>query len=322
MKVYLPDYSSHAGRWIYIGYQKAWQQLGYDIVVPPPEAPGNGNCVWLLDVPTTADLLAEEYIMMAPDSIAHNLGAPFLEAAARSHKTFIFAQPNAFPSPWGDHPNFQCAASDETINALNQMDNVFLWTFGDVVEDYFYKWKKVHTVPLAYDAISYAPIKNENYGKYDICFVGGWADNGFNEKRKIMLDIFIEFKKSDLNCGFFVNKNLSHEQENLLLYNSKISLNIHDAYQRTLGTDTNERTFKSIGLNGIMISDKVRHLEDIFPNVRASNDAAELVRITREYLSLSKKELNEIKEENREHILDNHCYTNRVQQLLSIGEEG
>jgi len=318
MKVYLPDYSSHAGRWIYIGYQKAWQQLGYDIVVPPPEAPGNGNCVWFLDVPTTADLLAEEYIMMAPDSIAHNLGAPFLEAAARSHKTFIFAQPNAFPSPWGDHPNFQCAASDETINALNQMDNVYLWTFGEVNPEYHHKWKKVHTVPLAFDSVSYKPIKDENYSKYDVSFVGGWVNNGFDEKRKIMMDIFIEFKKSGLNCGFFVNRNLNHEQETAVLYNSKISLNIHDAYQRILGNDTNERTFKSIGLNGILISDKVKQLENILPNVKTSNEPAELVRFTKEYLSLTEKEINDIKEENRQDILDNHCYTHRVEQLLAL----
>ena len=133
-----------------------------------------------------------------------------------------------------------------------------------------------------------------------------------------MIDNFIEFKKSGLNCGFFINKNLTHEQETGLLYNSKISLNIHDAYQRTLGCDTNERTFKSLGLNGILISDKIKQLENIFPNIKTSNDSSELVRITKEYLSLTEKELNNIKEENRQNILDNHCYTNRVKQLLSL----
>ena len=75
---------------------------------------------------------------------------------------------------------------------------------------------------------------------------------------------------------------------------SKISLNIHDAYQRTLGCDTNERTFKSLGLNGILISDKIKQLENIFPNIKTSNDSSELVRITKEYLSLTEKELNNI----------------------------
>ena len=133
-----------------------------------------------------------------------------------------------------------------------------------------------------------------------------------------MMDIFIEFKKSGLNCGFFVNRNLNHEQETAVLYNSKISLNIHDAYQRILGNDTNERTFKSIGLNGILISDKVKQLENILPNVKTSNEPAELVRFTKEYLSLTEKEINDIKEENRQDILDNHCYTHRVEQLLAL----
>jgi hypothetical protein len=198
------------------------------------------------------------------------------------------------------------------------MDNVYLWTFTDVVPDYFHKWKKVQTIPLAFDSISYKPTIDKSYGKYDICFVGGWVDNGLDEKRKIMMDIFLEFKKSGLNCGFFINKNLSHEQENALLYNSKISLNIHDAYQRTLGFDTNERTYKSLGLNGIMISDKVDQLERIFPEVKTTLDPSELVRITKDYLSLSEKELNDIKEKNRQHVLDNHCYTHRVKELLAL----
>jgi len=325
MRVYLPNYTQFAGNWIYKGYQNAWTQLGYDITVPDNSDPRHIN---FLQIPAHEDLLSEDYIIMATDHLAQNMtlqNAPseharqgFLEAAARSYKTFIFAQPNTFPLPWGSHPNFHCNCSDEIIQSLNDMDNVYLWTFGDVNPEFHYKWKKVHTIPLAFDPISYVPIKEEKYTKYDICYVGGWANNGFNEKRKIMMENFIEFKNSGLNCAFFINKNLTHEQETALLYNSKISLNIHDAYQRALGMDTNERTFKSLGLNGILISDKVGQLENIFPNIKTSNDPLELVRITKEYLSLTEKELNNIKEENRQNILDNHCYTNRVKQLLSL----
>ena len=133
-----------------------------------------------------------------------------------------------------------------------------------------------------------------------------------------MMENFIEFKKSDLNCGFFINRNLTHEQENLLLYNSKVTINIHDAYQRALGFDTNERTFKSLGLNGILISDKVGQLERMFPNIKTSNTPTELIEFTKEYISLTEKELGNIREENRQNILDNHCYTHRVQKLLSL----
>ncbi len=316
MKVYAPTYSSHAGRWIYNGYAGAWNQLGYDINTKEKDHP-NSWCTTFLPTPQVGSQeIEEDYIMMA--TCALTVHPDIHEAIKRSYKTFLFAQPNDFPHPWNKHANYMCLLSDEMIDQINQMDNVYLWTFGDVNPEYHHKWKKVHTVPLAFDPISYKPIKDESYNKYDISFVGGWVDNGFDEKRKIMVDIFMEFKKSGLNCGFFINKNLSHEQETALLHNSKLTLNIHDAYQQILGLDTNERTFKSIGLNGLLISDKVTQLENLFPNAKTSNDPAELVKIAKDYLSLTEKELNDIKEENRQNILDNHCYVNRVNQLLSM----
>ncbi len=95
-------------------------------------------------------------------------------------------------------------------------------------------------------------------------------------------------------------------------------MNIHDAYQRHLGTDTNERTFKSLGLNGCLVSDTVGQLNRLFPDLKTSLDSNELVEITKQYLSLTEAELKNIKEENTQNILDNHCYTNRVEELLSL----
>jgi spore maturation protein CgeB len=303
MKVYVGDYPSHAGKWIYKGYQRAWQELGYEVV----EYPANKAAI---EVVKNYD---EDYILMM---IGDGVGRADQKMIEKSYKTFIFVQPNSFPLPWGTHSNFQCLCPDSVIDMLNGLDNVYLWCFGDNVS-YHNKWKKVNTVPLAYDSISYKPAQDKKY-EYDICFVGGWANNGFNEKRKIMLKCFKEFMNSDLRCGIFINRGISHEQENKILYNSKVTINIHDAYQRTLGFDTNERTFKSLGLNGILISDKVGQLERMFPDIKTSNTPTELIEFTKEYLSLTEKELGDIKEENRQNILDNHCYTHRVQQLLSL----
>jgi len=300
-KVLVKRHKFNAGKWIYEGYKNAWESLGYETVYYNDLSEIKGS--------------PRDYFLMAVDSDVKDKKS--LDIISNSYKSFVFAQPNAFPQPWGSHPNFRCLASDEMIASLNEMDNVYLWTFGDDTSSHT-KWKKVYTIPLAFDAISYLPIKDESYGKYDICFVGGWANNGFNEKKPIMIKYFHEFMKSGLKCGFFINKNLTQEQENRLLYNSKISLNIHDAYQRILGHDTSERTFKSLGLNGILLSDKVGQLERIFPNVKTVMEPSEMVRITKEYLSLSEKELNIIKEQNRQNILDNHCYTHRVEQLLSL----
>ena len=313
MKIYIVDYPEHAGHWIYKGYRLAWEKLGFDVeIVDVGRSLGAADPYKNL-LPVTN--LPKEYMIMYPDVMCQD--PKTLEIIEKSYKSFIWAASTIFPSPWGRHPNFVCQAPDTAIIALNKMENVYLWTFGDNTE-YHHKWKKTHTVPLAFDSISYVPIKNESYAKYDISFVGGWANNGFNEKRKIMIKHFSEFSKSGLNCGFFIEKNLTHKQENALLYNSKLSLNIHDHYQRVLGYDTNERTFKSIGLNGILVSDTVGQLNRIFPDLETSLDSKKLVQLAKDYLSLSKKEINEIKEKNRQMILKEHCYTNRVQQLLNL----
>lgn len=306
MKMYISDYASHAGKWIYKGYQKAWSTRGFDICkINADQGIGEG-------VTNTA----EEYMLMMPAVLVNS--QKILDIVAQSNRAFIFAQPNWFPHPWGTHPNFVECSHQSAVAGLNKLDNVCLWSFADINPEYYNKWKKVHTIPLAYDSIGYKHIPDEKCKKFDISFVGGWADNGFDEKRKIMVDIFSKFMNSGLNCGFFVNKNLTHEQECKVLHNSRVTLNVHDAYQRTLGLDTNERTFKSLGLNGCLVSDTVGQLNNLFPTVKTSLESEELVQITKDYLSLTDAELNVIKEENRQLILDKHCYTNRVDALLAL----
>ena len=121
------------------------------------------------------------------------------EMIKKSYKTFVFVQPNSFPMPWGSHANFQCHCPDEVIDMLNGLDNVFYWNFIGMPSNpdiSFYKWKKeIHQVPTAYDSISYKNIINDDY-IYDVCYIGGYADNGFNEKYKIMLKYFSEFRDS------------------------------------------------------------------------------------------------------------------------------
>ena len=300
MRVYIKNHPAHAGKWIYEGYKRAWMALGYDVK-------------YFSNLSEITD--KSDYYIMATDYDIKNDSS--YSSIENSTKSFIFAQPNTFPEPWGKHPNFVSAASAQTIDLVNQTDNAILWTFSDDTR-YHKKWKTVHTVPLAFDSIGYIPKKSKKYSQYDICFVGGWANNGFDEKRKIMIEIFSKFMDSGLKCGFFINKGLTHEQECDLMYNSKIALNIHDAYQRTLGYDTNERTFKSLGLNGILVSDTIAQLNNLFPNVPTSLDSNVLVKNTKEILSLTESEIRGIKENNKKDISDNHTYIKRVNQFLKL----
>jgi len=161
--IFIKKHHSHAGKWIYEGYKRAWQKLGYT--------------VHYYDNLSEIKDFNDEYYLMAID--ADISGPETISIAMKSLKTFLYVQPNSFPAPWGGHPNFVSQAPDEAIHVLNSMENVYLWTFGDWTGNHN-KWKKVYTIPLAFDSVTYQPIKDEKYSKYDISFIGGWADNGFN----------------------------------------------------------------------------------------------------------------------------------------------
>jgi len=301
--VFIKRHKAYAGKWIYQGYKNAWNKLGYN--------------AQYYDRIEELENASQGFYLMAMDADIHNDKST--KIIQKSQKTFLYAQPNIFPSPWGAHPNFVCHCPDDFIDMLNKMTNVVLWSFANINTEFYTKWANVDTVPLAFDDNLYKPQEDAKY-KFDVCFIGGWANNGFNEKQEIMLQHFAEFKESGLKCGFFINRNISQEMENRLLYNSKVSINIHDAYQRILGLDTNERTFKSLGLNGILISDNIQQIKDILPThlVEIVDTPKEMVNKIKFYISMDNDERESVKNKNRDLILKEHCYTNRVQTLLTL----
>jgi len=295
MKLYVEKHDAYAGRWIYDGYKSAWQFLNYDVE----------KANLRTHVPSE-----QQYDIMTTDS-AINDGN--LDVLAKARRVYLFVQPTSFPMPWGRHPNFVSSCAPRNIEILNNMENVYKWTFTKVT-DFHKDWKNVKNIPLAYDSINYRPIIDKKY-EFDVCYIGGWADNGFDEKRKILQDYLSELKDLNLKYGIFINKGLSHEQENKVLANSKIAINIHDAYQQQLGLDTNERTFKSLGLTGFLISDYVKCMNDLLPEVPLANNATDMKDLVLEFLS---KDLSEIKQKNRTYILQNHTYIERAKYLESL----
>lgn len=305
MKVFIKNHPAFAGFWIYNkGFFSAWKSLGYETILY--------NNSKELDNET-------DYYLMTTDGTINNLYD--IKCLEKSKATFLYVQPNKFELPWSKHPNFICNINDEIINSINSLNNIIRWSFADVKDDYYYKWGKVYTSPLAFDSFNYSDFDLNKSYNFDVCFIGGRANNGFDEKIKIMYNVFQEFYNSGLNCGFFIDANLSHEDEKNIIFNSKIALNIHDAYQRTLGLDTNERTFKSLGINGFLVSDKITQLENLFNFVPTSNKPEEIVNIVKNIiLSYDEKTLNNIKEKNKNYILENHSYTNRVKNFLKLAE--
>lgn len=296
MKIYIKKHEASAGKWIYQGYANAWNFLGYEV----------GFYNDLQEIKNETDF----YLMTLDSCITEN-NLSIIDNATR---TFLFVQPLKFEMPWGSHPNFVSSLDISLVNKINKK-NLVKWTFCEKSK-YYEEWGDVHTIPLAFDSINYVNFsKNENYN-FDVCFIGGRANNGFDEKYKIMLEVFQAFKNSGLKCGFFIDKNLSHEQEKNILYNSKIALNIHDAYQRKLGLDTNERSFKSLGINGCIVSDTNSQFSKLFPEFVTANSPEEYVDICKNILSFGDAEhkKNIIKQK----VLKQHTYISRVKKMLEI----
>jgi hypothetical protein len=302
-KIYIKNHppSHGAGFWIYRGYESAWKSLGYEVEF----------------FDNLEEIRDEGCDIMTTDATANLSNIDILKKANR---VYLYVQPTSFPDPWGRHPNFQSLCAQETRDILNAQDNVFQWTFGEVT-DYHTLWNNPSTIPLAYDNLNYN--KNiDNKVDYDVCFIGGVANNGFNEKISIMVDHLKAFKqehdKTGIKCGFFVGQNLSHIQEEKVISSSKVCINIHDAYQRELGLDTNERTFKTLGLNGILVSDQVTQLNTLFPDVPTSSDPEQMVSLVKEVMSYSDDKLNKIREKNIENILSNHTYLSRAKYMEKL----
>jgi len=298
MKIYLQKNDQQAWKWITQGYQKAFSYYGLETII--------------IDDLRKIDTSKEYSIFYREDGVNDST----IDIFKKSKNTYLYVQPNYFPYHWGQHPSWQCSVSKENINKLNSFKNVKKWTFCNDVS-FFNLWQDVYIMPLAYDNISYTTKEINDY-KYDICFIGGFADNGFNEKIKNIKEMLSALANTELKCGFFVNQNISHEAENDILNQSKVSLNIHDLYQRVIGLDSNERTFKSLGCNGLLLCDDVKQVKELFPFCFCSNNPKEIINKTKEYCQMEISKLNKIKKQNKELITEKHTYIKRVQKFLDL----
>lgn len=305
-KIFIRNYSKNAGKWIYNGYANAFEKLGYEV-----ERYGYYGV-------SGVDDLSESLIMMTDSDL--NWSPSYINDIKRAKHVFLFVSPNNFPEPWGSHFNYvsMVSSNKKYVEQLNSLDNVTYWTFVKPDEKYYGGWGEVKFVPLAFDKIGYIGKSQvrPTIG-FDVVFVGSWANNGFDSKKKIMKRIFAAFKESDLKCGFFINKGLTLQEETDLLANSSVCLNIHDDYQKILGLDTNERTFKALGLNGNLVSDfgkQNEHMESLGLNYcyPKTDDPEELVEIVKERIPFDGWSRSAI----RKGIKNSETYVQRAESLL------
>jgi len=296
MKIYVPNYTHGAGRTIYNGYANAWAAKGYEVerydsakLIEPESGP---------------------YEIMATDGmIRSHFDVDILASAARA---YLHVQPSHFPEPWGQHPNFVTGLDERYRKELAGLSNLTTWTFMRPLRQYFQSWgdREPMYVPLAFDNIGYdSELYDKNYS-FDVAFIGGKADNGFGEKWPIMVKWFAPLKDFGFKCGIFIEKNLTHEVENKILVSSKICLNVHDAYQQKLGRDTSERTFKALGLNGILVSDWIDEISDLGLPALMARDPEEFITQVKHF-GMTGVDGSKV----RRLIKENHTYTNRVEAL-------
>ena len=132
-----------------------------------------------------------------------------------------------------------------------------------------------------------------------------------------MVEHFKALANTSLKCVIFINKSISFENEASILYNSKVALNIHDEYQRVLGLDSNERTFKSLGLTGALVCDKIGQVNRLFPDLPLYTSPEEMVDHIMNLIDDTKK-LTEQKEYYRNLLLKEHTYVHRVEQMRGL----
>jgi len=323
--IYIRGNLQHAGMPIYRGFAEAWKHVGHEVR-------------YYNELTSVEDFPSEYEIMMDDSQIGSLTTEPITEPSScppvvakllriikNSARTYCFTQPTTFPLPWGSHPNFVSLLSKQNSlrNILNNWDHVKKWTWVDQTEgsthQYYEGWKDLYTVPLAFDHLSYNTALSEHSAgaDYDVCYVGGWANNGFDEKKHIMVEHFRALSKTNLKCGIFINKNISFEKEASVLYNSKVALNIHDEYQRTLGLDSNERTFKSLGLTGALVCDNIGQVNRLFPDLPLYDSPEQMVEQIMNLIDDTKK-LTEQKKHYRNLLLKEHTYVHRVEQMRAL----
>jgi len=200
-----------------------------------------------------------------------------------------------------------------------------------------------HTIPLAADRISLKSAYCEKFSA-DISYVG----TSLPEKRKFFnkyvfplsrmhnLRIYGQDWSLTDRClgvvqkaGQFFNigpvsrirkPKLDIGDEALIYSSSKISINVHEEYQKEYGGDCNERTFKIPLCGGFEVVDNVACIKKYFePNkeIILAKDGLEWVDLIEYYLNNPEERL-EIIQAGRRRVLTDHTYHNRAKQMIDI----
>lgn len=235
------------------------------------------------------------------------------------------------------------------------VEKIKSWVYGDiffhVVEQWDIRmvwftentWYPYYTIPLAADKVILQWDIEEKF-KADISFIG----TNLPQKREFFREWLFPLQKIydvklygqdwtwiDRKIGFIQKigqyfniplvKNLRKpklklEDEWNIYFNSKISVNIHEDYQREFWWDCNERTFKIPLCWWFEISDDVACIRKYFEDgkeiiiAKDKDDWYEKINYYMNHPEARQK----IIDAGRKKVLSKHTYHNRVQQIIDI----
>lgn len=331
-----------AARTIYNGYKNAFTDLGHE---------------WRV---LTADQSLEELLSDYSPDILMTCLSPFylkyldldlIREAKKKSKLKVFVNIPQWNSPLAKTRINETASLSKNKKHLALIASGFYDVFYNVSEqndpsmDGFERTTgyPFHTVPLAADKVVLRAMFDKAW-QADISFIGTNLPQKrafFNERlfpleKSYHLKLYgQDWSRGDRALGW-VQKGaqyfnihflkairkpkLALEDEAKIYTSSLVSINIHDEYQRRLGADCNERTFKIPLCGGFEITDDVACIRKYFKDgeeiviAKDKKDWFEKI----EHFIRNPDERTPIIEAGKKKVLDRHTYHNRVNQFLDI----
>lgn len=208
-------------------------------------------------------------------------------------------------------------------------DFVYCYAGGPALKEWYHLYQDRHGIKIipmenAGDPLLYQPVDHDSKWSYEIGFLGGrWGYKAHN------LDKYIMPLLKKHKCGVFgwggwppPSRKITDSEGNRLFASSKVCPSVSEPHTTLYGIDIPERIFKVPLSGGFTISDPVKGIERITKDViPLAKNPQQWFDIIEHYLKHD-DERRELAKRQREHMLQNHTYFDRMANLFrSIGED-